>query len=319
MKVVVTRPLPGEAFTRLKEHEVEVHDLDADGGVTEETLMEIGHDAHALVTLLSDPVTDRVLAGCPKLRIVSQFAVGYDNIDLQAARKRGLVVTNTPGVLTDATADFAFTLLLAAARRIIPADRHVRADRFRRWETDLLLGTDLHGKTLGVVGLGRIGAAVARRAIGFGLKILYHNRMPANPTLERVLSARRVPMARLLKDSHFISLHCSLNEESRHLIDAKAFRRMKSSAVLVNTSRGAVVDEHALVEALKSGEIAAAGLDVFEDEPSVHAELKALDNVVLAPHLGSATIEARTKMADMCVDSILAVFGGAEKIPHRVV
>ena len=317
MKIVVTRELPGSALEELSGHEVEVLHF-GDAAVHERDLIAAAKDADAVITLLSDPVSRRVMEACPRLKVISQYAVGYDNIDLQAARERAIVVTNTPGVLTDATADFAFALLLAAARKILPADQSVRDGRFTRWETDQFLGMDLSGKTLGIVGLGRIGAAMARRAIGFGMKVIYHNRSRANPTIERLLSAKRVSMAKLLERSDVVSLHCSLNPDSHHLIDAAAFERMKPSAILVNTARGAIVDEDALVVALRSGQIAAAGLDVFEEEPAVHAGLLELEDVVLAPHLGSATRDTRTRMAEMCVEAIRAVFDGAEKVPYRI-
>ncbi|MEX0821562.1 MAG: D-glycerate dehydrogenase [Rhodothermales bacterium] len=318
MKVVVTRPIPGDAFERLDGHEIVEHDF-SEGGPDEEQLIDIARGARALVTLLSDPVTDRVFAACPALKVVAQFAVGYDNIDLEAARSRGIVVTHTPGVLTDATADMALALLLAAARQIVPADRYVREGRFTRWETDLMLGPDLTGKTMGIVGLGRIGAATARRAVGFGMNVIYYNRSRANLSVEQRLSARRVELDGLLEQSDVVSLHCSLNADSHHLIDAHALGRMKSTAILVNTARGAVVDEGALVRALRDGSIAAAGLDVFEEEPAVHPGLMELDNVVLAPHLGSATYDARHSMARMCAEAVHAVFTGADEIPYRVV
>ena len=317
MKIVVTRPIPEPGLKSLAGHDVEVRDFGSTGP-SDTDLIDAARDADALLTLLSDPVTDRVLEGCPNLKIVAQYAVGYDNIDVEAAKQRGIAVTHTPDVLTDATADFAFALLLAAARRVAPADRYVREGRFRRWETDLLLGMDLKGKKIGIIGMGRIGAGVARRALGFGMRVIYHNRAPVNPTIEKLLCARYVPLDHLLKESDVISLHSSLNADSRHLIDAAALDKMKPTAILINTARGAVVDEDALVEALRSGTIGAAGLDVFEDEPDVHPGLIDLDNVVLAPHLGSATVEARTKMARMCSESILAALDGAEKIPYRI-
>ncbi len=287
--------------------------------VSEDLLIAQGRDADALVTTVGDPVTARVIMACPQLQVIAQYAVGLDNVDLEAAREANVVVTHTPGVLTDATADQAMALLLAVARRTVEADAFVRAGRFRRWETTELLGTDLRGKTLGVVGMGRIGAAVARRALGFGMQVTYHNRRRANPTVGRELSARYVVLGELLETGDVISLHCPLNEESRHLIDAGALRRMKPSALLVNTARGAVVDEAALAEALADGQIAGVGLDVFEHEPAVHPGLLDHPRVVLAPHLGSATVETRTEMGCMCSASVQAVLNGAETIPYRVV
>ncbi len=317
MRIVVTRPLPLEGLHLLNGHELVQHQFSA-GGPDEEQLIDIAQGADALITLLSDPVTDRVLCACPCIKVVAQYAVGYDNIDLAAARARGVVVTNTPGVLTEATADMAFSLLLAAARHIVPADRYVRAGAFSRWEADLMLGADLSGSIIGIVGLGRIGAAVARRAIGFGMRVCYHNRSPANLTVERQLGAQLVSMDTLLETSDVVSLHCSLNASSQGLIGREALARMKPSSILVNTARGAVVDEEALVDALRNRTIRAAGLDVFEHEPSVHPGLFDLDNVVLAPHLGSATHATRLRMAEMCAEAVQAVFSGARHIPYRV-
>lgn len=317
MKIVITRALPGAALDDLSGHSVDVLDLGS-RPVSESDLIDAARDADALITLLSDPVSRGVIEACTRLKVIAQYAVGYDNIDLDAARDHDVIVTHTPGVLTDATADMAMALLLAAARQIVPADRAVREGRFTRWETDQFLGTDLSAKTLGIVGLGRIGAAMARRAIGFGMKIIYYNRSRANPTVERLLSAKRVELDTLLRESDVISLHLSLNSESHHLIDAEAIEQMKSSAILINTARGAVIDEEALVGALRRRRIAAAGLDVFEDEPAVHAGLIDLENVVLAPHLGSATNETRARMTEMCVEAVRAVLEGHEKVPYRI-
>jgi lactate dehydrogenase-like 2-hydroxyacid dehydrogenase len=209
--------------------------------------------------------------------------------------------------------------LLAVARNIDAADAFVRDGRFKRWETTLLLGMELRNKTLGIVGMGRIGAAVARRALGFGMRVVYHNRQRANPTVERQHSAHYVAFDTLLDTSDVVSLHCPLNDDSHHLIDAAALRRMKDTALLINTARGPVVDEAALVDALRDGEIAGAGLDVFEAEPEVHPGLQEQDRVVLAPHLGSATRAARTRMGEMVAEAVLAAFAGAENIPYRVV
>jgi len=316
--IVATRPLIEGGLTELREeHTVTVHAPDPSGDRTEEDIVDLAGKADVLLSVLADPITERVFTACPHLRMVAQYAVGVDNIDLNAAQEKGVVVSHTPGVLTDATADFTWALLLAVARRMRAADRYVRDGRFERWETTLLMGMELAEKTLGIVGLGRIGQAVARRALGFGMDVVYHNRNRANPTIERQTGARLVPLDELLTTSDVVSLHCPLNEDSHHLIDAAALRRMKSSALLVNTARGAVVDEAALVEALDTGEIAGAGLDVFEEEPDVHPGLLDQDRVVLAPHLGSATKRARTRMARMVVTSIQALLNGAEKIPHR--
>jgi len=318
--VVVTRPLIDGGLAELHDHHtVTVCDPPEGAARSEEELIDLADGADALLSVLADPVTAGVFEACPDLKMVAQYAVGLDNVDLEAAEAHDVVVTHTPGVLTDATADQAWALLLAAARHVRAADRYVRDGQFERWETTLLLGTELAGKTMGIVGLGRIGAATARRALGFGMDVVYHNRSRANPTIERQTNAQYVEFDDLLATSDVVSLHCPLNEDSRHLIDADALARMKDDALLVNTARGAVVDEAALVEALETGAIAAAGLDVFEDEPAVHPGLVEQERAVLAPHLGSATTETRRKMAHMCTASILARFDGAETIPHRAV
>ncbi len=318
--VAVTRPLPEAGLADLRAaYPVEIYDPAVRGDAGEDQLIALAQDAEALIPTVADAISERVLAASSHLRIVAQFGVGTDNIDLEAARAHGIIVTNTPGVLTDATADFAFALLLAVARHLRSADAFVREGSFQRWETMLLMGMELRGKVLGIVGFGRIGQAVARRALGFGMKVIYHNRRRANPTAERVLGARYVSLEALLEQSDVVSLHCALNEDSYHLIDAAAFRRMKPSALLINTARGPVVDEAALVQALEAGQLAGAGLDVFEQEPAVHPGLLRHPGVVLAPHLGSATVEARTAMARMASEAILAAFNGADPIPYRVV
>lgn len=320
MNVVVTRPIPEAGLERLRaEHEILIHDSgDTGPSLGEEGLIRLVQDADALITMLSDPISASVLSAGKRLKVVAQYAVGYDNIDIEAARNLGIVVTNTPGVLTDATADFAFTLLLAVARRIVEADRYVREGRFRRWETMTLLGIDLKDKTLGIVGMGRIGMAMARRARGFGMSIIYHTRRRVDNAIEAELGARYVSFDELLSESDIISLHTPLNEASRHLFDEQAFSKMKSSAFLINTARGAVVDEKALVNALKDGQIAGAGLDVFEDEPAVHPGLLEIERIVVAPHIASATVETRTEMARMCAEAVSAVLSGASNIPYRI-
>lgn len=318
--VVVTRPLIENSLSELHdEHTVTVCEPPSGHTRTEAELIDLADGTDVLLSILADPITERVFEACPGLKMVAQYAVGLDNLDLETAATHDVVVTHTPGVLTDATADFTWALLLALARHVRAADQYVRDGRFERWETKLLLGTELADKQMGIVGLGRIGRAVARRALGFGMDVVYHNREPANPTIERQLSARYVDLDELLATSDVVSLHCPLNDDSHHLIDAAALERMKGSAFLVNTARGPVVDEDALAEALDTGAIAGAALDVFEEEPDVHPGLLDRDRVVLAPHLGSATTETRTKMARMCVDSIQAFCDGAETIPHRAV
>jgi glyoxylate reductase len=267
--------------------------------------------ADGVVVSLGNRVDDAFLdASGPRLRVVANIGVGYDNVDVAACAARGVVVTNTPGVLTDATADLAFALVLMATRRLGEAERLVRDRRPWRFGLDFMLGTGITGKTLGIVGLGQIGAAVARRGRAAGMEIAYTGRRRAAPDLERDLEARFLPLGELLETADVVSVHAPLTPETRHLIGAAELARMKPTAVLVNTSRGAVVDEAALVDALREGAIAAAGLDVYEHEPEVHPGLLELENVVLLPHLGSATTETRTAMALLAARNALAVTCG---------
>jgi glyoxylate reductase len=242
--------------------------------------------------------------------VVANVAVGFNNIDVAEATKRGVVVTNTPDVLTETTADFAWTLLMATARRVVEADRYVREGKFTQWKFMLLLGGDIHGKTLGIIGFGRIGRAMARRARGFDMRVLYQDAVAADPATERELRATRTDTATLLRESDFVTLHTPLLPETRHLINAQSLKTMKKTAYLVNASRGPVVDEAALAQALKEGWIAGAGIDVFEREPEVHPALMGLPNAVLAPHIASASSDTRLKMANLAVDNCLAVLEG---------
>jgi len=282
------------------------------GPISRDDLLRDVADADVLICLLSDRIDLHVIVAAPNLRIIANLGVGYDNIDVPAARERGIVVTNTPGALTETTADLTFALLLAAARRIVEADEYVRAGKFLGWE--LLqehLGNEVFGKTLGIVGMGRIGTAVARRGhLGFGMNVLYHSRH-RNTEVEAELRACHVPFDELLQRSDFVCVHTPLTEETHHLFDKSAFRLMKDTAILVNVARGPVVDEEALVWALESSEIAGAGIDVYEREPKIHPGLlKLKERVVLAPHIGSASVETRREMAKIVVDNVLSVLGG---------
>ncbi|MBA3875974.1 MAG: D-glycerate dehydrogenase [Anaerolinea sp.] len=272
-----------------------------------------------VLTLLTDRVDDEFLdrAG-PQLRVVSNYAVGFDNVDVPACTRRGIPVGNTPGVLTDTTADLAFALLMAAARRLPEGDRYVRASRWKTWGPMLLLGPDVHGSTLGIVGFGRIGQALARRAMGFGMTILYHDVMRADTAVETAYGATFVPLDELLARSDFVSLHVNLTPETRHLINAERLRSMKSTAVLVNTSRGPVVDQRALYEALRDGVIFAAALDVTDPEPiATDDPLLTLDNCLVVPHIASASRATRGKMAAMAAANLLAGVRG-ERLPTPV-
>ena len=271
--------------------------------------------ADALVSLLDVAVDDELLARAPHLRVVANCAVGYDNVDLAAATRRGIIVTNTPDVLTDATADFTFALLLGAARRLVEGDALVRGGGWRGWAPDLLLGADVAGRTIGIVGLGRIGCAVARRARGFGMSILHAGPRPVAAAAE--LGARHVPLDQLLAASDFVTLHVPLSPATHHIIDGAALARMKPTAILINTARGACVDEPALAAALARGGLAGAALDVFAAEPAVHPALLASPRALLAPHVGSATHSARGRMAELCGRAIGAVLAGRR--PDHVV
>jgi glyoxylate reductase len=307
--VFVSCPLPGDAIDELRREHVVVVGREH-VGVRGEAFAEGAPTFQAIISVVTDRIDAALLARTPRLRIVANVAVGYDNIDVASCISRGVAVTNTPGVLTEATADLAFGLLLAAGRRIAEGDRLVRREAFAGWTPSLLLGPCVHGATLGLVGLGRIGQAVARRARGFGMRVLYAARTGASRDVERAVGATHVSLDDLFEHSDFVSLHCPLTPETRHLVNARRLARMKSGAVLVNTARGACVDEAALAIALRDGPLAAAGLDVFEDEPRVHPALLALDNVVLAPHIGSADRPTRVAMAAMAIDSVRAVLAG---------
>src|SRR5215472_17430249 len=307
-KVFVTHPLFEEARKILDTNCDVQYWADSDRPPRDEVLRRL-KDREALVCLLTEKINDELLRAAPKLRIVSNVAVGFDNIDVDACTKRGVVATNTPGVLDETTADFAWTLLLAVARRLNEGEALARSGNWKGWNLDQLCGADVWGKTLGIVGFGRIGRAVARRALGFQMKVLYTDAVRAPEDVAKSLNAEFADMNTLLANSDFISLHVPLLPETRGLFDAPKFFRMKPTAFLINTSRGPVVDEAALVAALENKKIAGAALDVFENEPFIHPGLKR-PNVVLAPHLASASIETRTKMAVMAASNVTALFQG---------
>jgi len=315
----VTRRLPSKVIARLEERSVvDVHDGE---GLTPEQLRDRVRDVDALVCVLTDRVDAGVIDAGRRLKIIADVAVGYDNIDVARAKSRGIVVTNTPDVLTEAVAEFTWGLILSVTRRIAEGDRLVRAGGWKRWGLDFMLGAELSGKQLGILGMGRIGRAVAARAPAFGMSVAYHRGSPDGTSAggtsaggtsagSTSLKARTTSFDELLRTSDVISIHTPLTPASRGLIEQRALARMKRTAYLVNTSRGPVVDEAALVWALGERLIAGAALDVYENEPAVHPGLLAFDNVVLAPHLGSATRETRIAMADLAVSNVLAVLDG---------
>ncbi len=267
-----------------------------------------------LICHIISTIDEEVLASAPTLKVVANVAVGYNNIDVAAARRRGVIVTNTPDVLTETTADFAWTLLMATARRVVEADHYARSGRWTAWKWDLLWGADVHGTTLGIVGFGRIGRAVARRALGFNMRVLYHDAVRADAAVERELSATATDLETLLREADFVTLHTNLTPETRHLIGERTLRLMRKSAIVVNAARGPIVDEAALAQALREGWIAGAGLDVFEEEPRIHPDLLPLQNVVLAPHIASASRDTRIAMATLAVRNCVAVLEGKAPI-----
>lgn len=309
-RVVVTGRIPEAALEKLRAE----HEVDAWAGpesISREELLRRVAGADAVVSLLTERIDAELLdAAGPQLKVVANVAVGYDNINVPACTERGVVATNTPGVLIDATADIALSLILMATRRLGEGERLIRSGEAWKWGMFFLLGSSLKGKTLGVVGMGGIGQATARRAKAFGMEIVYQSRSEIDPAVASELGARRVDLDELLAVSDVVSLHCPYGPATHHLIGAEQLAAMKDSAYLVNTARGPIVDEAALAAALRDGVIAGAGLDVYEQEPTVHPGLLDLDNVVLLPHLGSATVETRTAMAMLAADNALAVLSG---------
>ena len=309
MKVLVTGKLPDEIISMIrKEHEVVVNERMRP--MPREEIIDQVADVEGLLCMVTDRIDDELMDKAPNLRMIANYGVGYDNIDIAAATARGIWVSNTPGVLTDATADVAFALIMAIARRVVEGDRMTRAGAFKFWAPLHFLGSDVSGKTLGIIGLGHIGKALAKRARGFDMPILYHNRRRIDPDTERELGAAYADLKTLLAESDFVSLHVTLNEQTRHLIGSRELRLMKPTAYLINASRGPVVDEQALVDELKAGTIAGAGLDVYENEPAVTPGLIELNNVVLLPHVGSDTRETRTAMARLATENLLAGLAG---------
>lgn len=316
-KVYITRELPERGLKKILER------FDAEvwpeyGPPPKQIIVEKVRDVDALVTLLSDKIDAEVFNAASKLKIIAQMAVGFDNIDVEEATRRGIYVTNTPGVLTETTADFAWALLMAIARRVVEADRYVREGKWKvGWHPSMLIGRDIYGATLGLIGAGRIGSAVARRAKCFNMKILYYD-VVRNPQIEKEAGAVFVPLDTLLRESDFISIHVPLTKETYHLIDAEKLKLVKKTAYLINTSRGPVVDEKALYEALKEERLAGAALDVFEQEPlPVDSPLLKLNNIILTPHIASASYETRSRMAEMVAENLIAFFDG--KVPPNLV
>src|SRR3984893_453811 len=307
--ILISRLLPKPAVD-LARSRAEIDAYAVDGAMPRAELLARLAGKRGLICVISEVIDQALLDACPDLRAVSNVAVGLNNVDGAACRRGAGVVTNTPDVLTDTTADFAWALLMATARRVVEADRYLREGRFHQWEYMTLLRGDVHGKPVVVVACGRVVRAVARRAQGFGMRVLYQDAVAADAATERELRATRTDVATLLRESDFVTLHTPLLPETRHLINAQSLKTMKKTAYLINASRGPVVDEAALGQALKEGWIAGAGLDVFEEEPKVHPSLMGLHNVVLTPHIASASSDTRLQMANLAVDNCLAVLEG---------
>jgi glyoxylate reductase len=314
--VLVTQKIPARALALVQEV-CDVQCNPQDQRLTPEALRQAVVGKAGMICLVTDQVDAQLLAAGTALKVVANVAAGYDNIDVRAATQRGIVVTNTPGAVTEATADLTWGLLLSIARRIPEGDRYIRAGKWNEWKFMFMLGGDVYDHTLGIIGMGRIGQAVARRAQGFGMRVLYHNRQRLDATLEQTLGATWVELPTLLQQADFVSVHVPLTAETTHRISEPELRMMQPTAYLINTARGAVVDEAVLVRALAEGWIAGAALDVFEREPELHQALLALENVVLVPHIGSASVPTRTRMAVMAAENLLAALHG-ERPPHVV-
>jgi glyoxylate reductase len=308
--VLVTRPIMQEPTRALRERcDVTIHENEF--GIPRDELLTVVKGRDAIITMLTEKVDAEFLSAAgPQLKVVANHAVGFDNVDVAACTAAGVLATNTPDVLTETTADTAFVLLMAAARRVGEGERFLRSRTPWIWGPLMMLGQDVHHKTIGIVGFGRIGQAVARRARGFGMRVVYSDAVRLPPEVETETRAERLELEELLAQADFVSIHTNLTPETRHLFDADAFRRMKPTAVLVNTSRGPVVDEAALADALADGQIFAAGLDVFEREPEVDPRLLELENVVVIPHLGSATVDTRDAMGSLAVENVFAALDG---------
>jgi len=308
-RILLTGRLPLEIMASLTEKfEVDAHNEDIP--FDRQKLLQRIRDKDGLISMITDTVDEEVLDNAASLKMIAHFGVGYNNIDVKAATARGILVSNTPGVLTDATAELAFALILSISRRLVECDKITRVGRFRYWAPMLFLGREVTGKTLGIIGLGEIGKAVARRAKGFDMRIIYNNRSRIDISEEKELNAEYVSLKTLLMEADFVSLHVPLTEHTKHLIGGEELSRMKPTAYLINTSRGPVVDEQALLEALRNRKIGGAGLDVYENEPALTPGLTELDNVILLPHVGSCTMETRVKMATMAAENLIAGLSG---------
>lgn len=310
MKILITRKIPGKALAKLSEAGYEVVMPDYERVLTVAEIIEMGQGAEAIITLLTDRWTGELMDALPNLKIISNYAVGFDNIDVEAATQRGILVSNTPSdEVNEAVAEFTWALILGLSRRVVETNTFTCRGLYKGWEPDLFLGRDVYGKTLGIIGLGRIGSNVARRAQGFKMKVLYNSRNRDQDT-ENSLGVEYRELDQLLAESDYMTLHVPLNDETKHLINTEKLAKMKQGSYLINTARGGIVDEHALVEALKNGKLAGAALDVHEHEPATNPELMQMENVILTPHVASATVEVREKMTQQAVDAVLKTLKG---------
>lgn len=314
-KIYITRKLPQPAIDLLKKYfTLEIYEKDQP--IKKCELKKALKDKTGLISLLTDNIDKEVIDNAPLLKIIANYAAGYNNIDIGEATKRGIMVTNTPDVLTETTADLTWGMILAIARRIPEAEKFLRKGKFQGWAPMLFLGFDIHHKTIGIIGMGRIGRAVARRALGFGMNILYYDKVRLPAKLEKYLSLHYKSINYILKNADFITIHTPLTKETYHLFSHREFNLMKKTAFLINTARGQIVDEKALIKALKTKKIAGCALDVFENEPRVSKELFNIDNVLLLPHIGSATLETRTNMALMCAKNLITALIEHKRPPN---
>jgi glyoxylate reductase len=318
MKIFVSRKIPGNSLDKLtaSEHEVKISEFDRP--LSAEEFLERAKGSDAVLTLLTDKIDSEVIDAIgPQLKIVSNYAVGFDNIKVTDATEKGVVVTNTPSdVINESVAEFAWTLMLALAKRVVEADEATRRGAYKGWEPAIFLGVNMMGKTLGIVGLGRIGSMTARRAKGWGMRVLYNKRSP-DPKVEEELGVEFADLDKLYAESDFISLHVPLTDQTRHMINVEAFSKMKKGVVIVNTARGPVVSEQDLVNAIREGKVGGAGLDVFDNEPNINPELVGMENVILTPHIASSTVEAREEYGRLAVGAILQTLSGS--IPENIV
>ena len=313
MKVLITYKIPDVAEKLCRANGITTFVNKSKLPLSKNGFIKEGKDADALITLLSDKIDKEIIDFLPKCKIIANYAVGFNNIDVQYAKSKGIIVTNTPDILTDATADLTMALILTTSRRVLEGDKLIRLNKFKGWKPDLLLGMDLKGKILGIIGAGRIGCATALRAKAFGMKIIYFNRTK-KPEFEKEASAQKVSLNKLLKSSDIISIHLPLTKETYHLLNFENLRLLKKTAIIINTARGEIIDERALIRLLKNKEIFSAGLDVYENEPVINKELLTMENIVLLPHIGSAGKDTRDKMARLAAKNVINVLSGKKAI-----